>query len=123
MPAGTANVDAALTAKDVVTVAGNSTVDGHDAEPAGWAGSCGPLSDVAGAQEPFAVERAGQEVIRDTIRLGGGHATLIRAPDTVRASADVFHPQAAALAALSARVKETQDPKRIFNPGRMYAGV
>jgi glycolate oxidase FAD binding subunit len=70
-----------------------------------------------------AVERAGQQVIRDTIRLGGGHATLIRAPDTVRASADVFHPQAAALAALSARVKETQDPKRIFNPGRMYAGV
>jgi glycolate oxidase FAD binding subunit len=74
------------------------------------------------AVEP-AVERAGQEVIRDAIRLGGGHATLIRAPDTVRASADVFHPQAASLAALSARVKESQDPKRIFNPGRMYAGV
>jgi glycolate oxidase FAD binding subunit len=70
-----------------------------------------------------AVERAGQEVIRDAVRLGGGHATLIRAPDTVRASADVFHPQAAALAALSARVKESQDPKRIFNPGRIYAGV
>jgi glycolate oxidase FAD binding subunit len=69
------------------------------------------------------VERAGQQVIRDAVRLGGGHATLIRAPDTVRASADVFHPQDAALAALSARVKETQDPKRIFNPGRMYAGV
>jgi glycolate oxidase FAD binding subunit len=69
------------------------------------------------------VERAGQNVIRDAVRPGGGHATLIRAPDTLRASADVFHPQAAALAALSARVKETQDPKRIFNPGRMYAGV
>jgi len=70
-----------------------------------------------------AVERAGQGVIRDAIRHGGGHATLIRAPDTVRASTDVFHPQAAALAALSARVKESQDPKRIFNPGRMYTGV
>jgi glycolate oxidase FAD binding subunit len=69
------------------------------------------------------VERAGQEVIREAVGLGGGHATLIRAPDTVRASADVFHPQAATLAALSARVKESQDPKRIFNPGRMYAGV
>jgi glycolate oxidase FAD binding subunit len=69
------------------------------------------------------VEQAGQQVIRDAVRPGGGHATLIRAPDTVRASADVFHPQDAALAALSARVKETQDPKRIFNPGRMYAGV
>jgi glycolate oxidase FAD binding subunit len=69
------------------------------------------------------VERAGQQVIRDAICHGGGHATLIRAPDTVRASTDVFHPQDAALAALSARVKESQDPKRIFNPGRMYAGV
>lgn len=69
------------------------------------------------------VERAGQDVIREAVGLGGGHATLIRAPDTVRASADVFHPQAATLAALSARVKESQDPKRIFNPGRMYAGV
>jgi glycolate oxidase FAD binding subunit len=69
------------------------------------------------------VERAGQEVIREAVGLGGGHATLIRAPDMVRASADVFHPQAATLAALSARVKESQDPKRIFNPGRMYAGV
>jgi glycolate oxidase FAD binding subunit len=69
------------------------------------------------------VERAGQEVIREAVGLGGGHATLIRAPDTVRASADVFHPQAATLATLSARVKESQDPKRIFNPGRMYAGV
>jgi glycolate oxidase FAD binding subunit len=69
------------------------------------------------------VERAGQEVIREAVGLGGGHATLIRAPDTVRASADVFQPQATTLAALSARVKESQDPKRIFNPGRMYAGV
>jgi len=74
------------------------------------------------AVEPT-VERAGQEVIREAVGLGGGHATLIRAPDTVRASADVFHPQAATLATLSARVKESQDPKRIFNPGRMYAGV
>jgi glycolate oxidase FAD binding subunit len=69
------------------------------------------------------VERAGQEVIREAVGLGGGHATLIRAPDTVRASADVFQPQETALAALSARVKESQDPNRIFNPGRMYAGV
>jgi len=69
------------------------------------------------------VERAGQDVIREAVGLGGGHATLIRAPDTVRASTDVFHPQAPTLAALSARVKESQDPKRIFNPGRMYAGV
>ncbi|UEM02639.1 glycolate oxidase subunit GlcE [Skermanella rosea] len=72
-------------------------------------------------------EAAGQHAVRGAVGLGGGsgggHATLIRAPDTVRASSDVFHPQPAPLAALSARVKETLDPKRIFNPGRMYAGV
>ena len=44
---------------------------------------------------------------------------LVRAPDAVRASVPVFHPQAPALAALAARVKESFDPKGLFNPGRM----
>jgi glycolate oxidase FAD binding subunit len=52
-----------------------------------------------------------------------GHATLVRAPDAVRAAVDVFQPQAAALAALSARVKESFDPHHVFNPGRMYRGI
>jgi glycolate oxidase FAD binding subunit len=52
-----------------------------------------------------------------------GHATLVRAPDAVRAAADVFQPQAAALAGLSARVKESFDPRHILNPGRMYRGI
>lgn len=49
-----------------------------------------------------------------------GHATLIRAPDALRAAVPVFQPQSPALAALSARVKEGFDPKRILNRGRMY---
>ena len=49
----------------------------------------------------------------------GGHATLIRAPETVRADVPVFHPQPPALAALALRVKESFDPKGLFNPGRM----
>ena len=52
-----------------------------------------------------------------------GHATLIRAPDHVRATVDVFQPQEAALAALSARVKTSFDSQHLFNPGRMYRGV
>jgi glycolate oxidase FAD binding subunit len=44
---------------------------------------------------------------------------LIRAPEAVRASVPVFHPQPSALAALAARVKESFDPRRLFNPGRM----
>jgi glycolate oxidase FAD binding subunit len=54
---------------------------------------------------------------------GGGHATLVRAPDAVRASVPVFEPLAGPLAALTTRVKEGFDPLRVLNPGRMYAGV
>jgi glycolate oxidase FAD binding subunit len=60
-------------------------------------------------------------VIRKAMR--SGHATLVRAEAAVRAAADVFEPQAPALAALSARVKESFDPRHIFNPGRMYRGI
>jgi len=54
---------------------------------------------------------------------GSGHATLIRAPAGIRASVPVFEPQDADLAALTKRVKESFDPKGVFGPGRMYAGV
>ncbi|HEV7416869.1 MAG TPA: glycolate oxidase subunit GlcE [Tianweitania sediminis] len=50
---------------------------------------------------------------------GGGHATLVRASPSVRASTPVFQPQPPALAALSARLKEQFDPNGILNPGRM----
>jgi glycolate oxidase FAD binding subunit len=55
--------------------------------------------------------------------LKGGHATLIRAPAAIRAAVPVFEPQDAALAALTKRVKESFDPRGVFGPGRMYAGV
>jgi glycolate oxidase FAD binding subunit len=51
----------------------------------------------------------------------GGHATLIRASDEIRARVDVFHPQPAALAALTRRVKESFDPAHILERGRMRA--
>mgnify|MGYP002630409646 FL=1 len=57
--------------------------------------------------------------VRGAIGATGGHATLIRAPEAVRASVPVFHPQPAALAALAGRVKESFDPRRLFNPGRI----
>jgi glycolate oxidase FAD binding subunit len=52
-------------------------------------------------------------------RLGGGHATLIRAKDNVRAGTRAFEPQEPAVAALSNAVRAKLDPKGIFNPGRM----
>lgn len=61
---------------------------------------------------------AAADIVRGA--MNGGHATLIRAPEAVRAAVAVFEPQAAELAALSQRVKESFDPRHILNPGRMY---
>ena len=66
---------------------------------------------------------AGAPAVRHAIRAAGGHATLVRAPTSVRASVDVFEPQEPALAALTQRVKASFDPQRVLGPGRMYAGV
>ncbi|MGY0832547.1 glycolate oxidase subunit GlcE [Azospirillum brasilense] len=52
-----------------------------------------------------------------------GHATLVRAPEDVRTTTEVFHPLPDPVMALSRRVKESFDPCGILNPGRMYAGV
>ena len=79
------------------------------------------VDGAAGGQD---ASDAGAAAIRAAIAAhGGGHATLMRAPEAVRAVVDVFEPQAAAVAALSRRVKDGFDPRRILNPGRMYAGV
>ncbi|MGI9490919.1 MAG: glycolate oxidase subunit GlcE [Geminicoccaceae bacterium] len=70
---------------------------------------------------------AGADVVRSAIEkhstAPSGHATLIRAPERVRAGVPVFHPQPAPLEALTKRVKESFDPKGILNPGRMYQGI
>jgi glycolate oxidase FAD binding subunit len=58
--------------------------------------------------------------IRAAIAPASGHATLIRAPEPLRASIEVFQPQPPALAALTQRVKEAFDPLGLLNPGRMY---
>jgi len=62
----------------------------------------------------------GAAVIRAAIHEIGGHATLIRAPETLRREVPIFEPQPPALAALGQRIKDSFDPKRILNPGRMY---
>jgi glycolate oxidase FAD binding subunit len=59
------------------------------------------------------------ETLRRLVKQVGGHATLVRAPASVRAAVPAFEPQPPALAALSARLKAEFDPKGILNPGRM----
>jgi glycolate oxidase FAD binding subunit len=57
--------------------------------------------------------------IRARVAAAGGHATLLRAPDGLRAALDVFQPLAPGVAALGQRVKRSFDPKDIFNRGRL----
>jgi glycolate oxidase FAD binding subunit len=68
-------------------------------------------------------EDGGAAVIRAAIRgLGGdgtGHATLVRGSAALRQAVPVFEPEPPALAALSARIRESFDPRRILNRGRM----
>ena len=64
---------------------------------------------------------AGARIVRGAPK--SGHATLIAAPEALRATVPVFEPLSAAVAELTARVKKGFDPRGILNPGRMYQGL
>jgi len=59
-------------------------------------------------------------LIRDAAARAGGHATLIRGADK---SHGVFAPLSPVLMRLHHDLKQAFDPARIFNPGRLYAGL
>jgi len=65
---------------------------------------------------------AGAAVVRAAMKSHGGHATLVVAPEETRARVDVFEPEPAPLAALTARVRSGFDPVNVLNPGRMREG-
>jgi glycolate oxidase FAD binding subunit len=50
---------------------------------------------------------------------GGGHATLVKGDEGLRASVPVFQPEPAPVAALAAGLRAKFDPKGILNPGLM----
>ncbi len=66
---------------------------------------------------------AAHATVRGALAGIDGHATLIRADVSVRHIVPVFQPQPGPLADLTARVKQSFDPERVLNPGRMYAGI
>lgn len=68
-------------------------------------------------------DEAAARVVREAVRRHGGHATLIRAPEDLRAAIDVFEPLSEPLTRLQQRVKASFDPDGILNPGRMYAAI
>ena len=57
--------------------------------------------------------------VRQQVEAAGGHATLVRAPEDIRRTVDVFQPQAGGVAALGQRVRHSFDPRIILNRGRM----
>ena len=61
--------------------------------------------------------QAGQ--VRPRAAALGGHAMLVRGPVELRHEIDVFHPQPAGLVALNERVRNSFDPRRILNRGRL----
>jgi glycolate oxidase FAD binding subunit len=80
-----------------------------------WGGGLVWLSSQASAEAAAA--------IRAALAPFGGHATLVRAPENLRASVDVFEPLSAPLMRIAAGLKASFDPDGVFNFGRMYKGV
>ncbi|HRD99863.1 MAG TPA: glycolate oxidase subunit GlcE [Ilumatobacteraceae bacterium] len=62
-------------------------------------------------------------VVRQAAAEVGGHATLYRAPESLRCLENAFTPLPLAVLALHQRLKKAFDPKGIFNPGRLFAEV
>jgi FAD/FMN-containing dehydrogenase len=59
-------------------------------------------------------------LVRDAAARVGGHATLMRGADK---SQGVFAPLSEVLMRVHQGLKQAFDPARIFNPGRLYAGL
>lgn len=66
---------------------------------------------------------AGAAAIRAVLKREGGHATLVRGPEPLRAAIEVFEPLSPPIMALTRGIKAAFDPSGVLNPGRMYAGV
>jgi glycolate oxidase FAD binding subunit len=61
--------------------------------------------------------------IRGALAAFEGHATLVRAPEGLRGSVDVFQPLSPQLMTITKGIKASFDPDRLFNPGRMYGEI
>ena len=60
--------------------------------------------------------------IRDIVKKHQGYITLIKIEDDLKASADIFTIDPIKYK-ISEKIKRSFDPKRIFNPGKMYTGI
>ena len=60
--------------------------------------------------------------IKDIVRKHQGYITLIKVEEDLKASADIFTIDPIKYK-ISEKIKRSFDPKRIFNPGKMYTGI
>lgn len=77
------------------------------------------LIEWSGAQRWFKTG-AGEAEVRAAARQAGGHATLFRAGDAGKEGVSVFTPLDPVQARLQRNLKQSFDPRGIFNPGRLY---
>ena len=60
--------------------------------------------------------------IKDITQQHSGYFTIIKVEDDLKASADIFTIDPIKYK-ISEKIKNSFDPKRIFNPGKMYSGI
>ncbi|MEF8700174.1 MAG: glycolate oxidase subunit GlcE [Candidatus Accumulibacter sp. UW20] len=61
--------------------------------------------------------------VRAAALQAGGHATLFRADDALKAAVGVFQPLSEPLWRIHRKLKHAFDPQGVFNPGRLYPGL
>ncbi len=81
-----------------------------------------PLIEWGGALRWLKTDAA-PEAVRAAAAAVGGHATLYRAPASLKESVGAFTPLSAPLLKLHKNLKAAFDPQGIFNPGRLYPEI
>ena len=60
--------------------------------------------------------------IKEITQEHSGYCTIIKVEEDLKASADIFTIDPIKYK-ISEKIKKSFDPKRIFNPGKMYSGI
>ncbi len=73
----------------------------------------------------MAIDEINNKILKETqeiVRKHQGYLTIIKIEEDLKASADVFTMDPIKYK-ISEKIKRSFDPKRIFNPGKMYTGI
>ena len=62
------------------------------------------------------------EQVRSRVLEANGYLTVIKSPTNIKSSSEIFTIDPIKFK-ISQNLKKSFDPKRIFNPGKMYIGI